>query len=287
MLVTYFPEQVSMAGKPVMAKFIASIAKTDTVLTNTMEADIAVIWSVLWQGRMQYNHQVYQSFRSKNKPVVILETGNLCRGKTYKVCINNINVRGIHAGQFVEGDRLPKFASLFKTVRGGENIIICCQQQNSLLWNGQPSVDKWLHDLITKIRASSNRHIELRPHPRQQSVDFHSVAARYKRTTVVQPVRNYKNDTADFDAALQRAHCVIGHNAGSVIEAAVKYIPIVADVSSLCNSISNNIDCIDHASILTNENWLKFIVSTEWFEEEIADGTPWLALRSNVLHAKC
>ena len=52
----------------------------------TRNEDVAVIWSVLWQGRMARNQQVYQS----GKPIVIIEVGNLHRGKTWRISLNHI-----------------------------------------------------------------------------------------------------------------------------------------------------------------------------------------------------
>ena len=91
MQISYFPDQISLAGSPIMEKFIETVRKTDAIKLNDMNCDAAVIWSVLWQGRMIKNQQVYNHYRDAGKPVIILETGNLIRGETFKVCINNIN----------------------------------------------------------------------------------------------------------------------------------------------------------------------------------------------------
>ena len=57
---------------------------------NSMESDAAVIWSVLWAGRMAPNQAVYTHYRSQNKPVIIIEIGALYRGNTWKIAVNNI-----------------------------------------------------------------------------------------------------------------------------------------------------------------------------------------------------
>jgi hypothetical protein len=56
---------------------------------------IPVIWSVLWQGRMLGNQQIYLNALAKNKPIVIIEVGNLKRGTTWRISLNNINNLGI------------------------------------------------------------------------------------------------------------------------------------------------------------------------------------------------
>jgi hypothetical protein len=40
----------------------------------TSTCDVAVIWSVLWQGRMAGNKKVWDDFRSQGKPVVVVRS---------------------------------------------------------------------------------------------------------------------------------------------------------------------------------------------------------------------
>ena len=56
--------------------------------SHDVNADVAVIWSQVWAGRMQGNQQVWQYFRNNHRPVVVLEVGLLDRGKTWKVGVN-------------------------------------------------------------------------------------------------------------------------------------------------------------------------------------------------------
>ena len=53
--------------------------------------DVAVIWSVLWHGRMAKNKDVWEQNRLLNKPVIVLEVGGINRGTTWKVGLNGIN----------------------------------------------------------------------------------------------------------------------------------------------------------------------------------------------------
>ena len=284
MLLSYFPDQISLAGRPIMDKFIRAVSSTDTVVKNSMTADCAIIWSVLWQGRMLANKKVYETYTAAKKPIVILETGNLIRGKTYKVCLKNINRQGIHA--YNQLDRLHKFSNITAPITTGNDILICCQQQFSLLWNNQPRVEQWVHQIVTSLRKQTDRPIVIRPHPRQQLVDLQNVSAKFKNVCVRPPIRNFSNDTTDFLNVLNSAYCVVGYNAGSVIEAAVRSVPICADQSSLCHDVSNSLYKINEIKPLTTNDWLKFIVQTEWFEDEIAAGTAWTILRSNILRGE-
>ena len=53
--------------------------------------DVAVIWSVLWHGRMAKNKDVWEQNRLLNKPVIVLEVGGINSGTTWKVGLNGIN----------------------------------------------------------------------------------------------------------------------------------------------------------------------------------------------------
>jgi hypothetical protein len=53
-------------------------------------ADVAVIWSVLWRGRMEQYKKIWDRYRSQGKPVVV-EVGGLRRNKSFKIGINGIN----------------------------------------------------------------------------------------------------------------------------------------------------------------------------------------------------
>ena len=56
----------------------------DTVLVDKDDnCDVAVIWSVLWQGRMANYRSIWNEYRTKNKPVVVVEEGIVRRAKLY------------------------------------------------------------------------------------------------------------------------------------------------------------------------------------------------------------
>ena len=63
---------------------------------NSMTADCAVIWSVLWAGRMAQNQAVYKHYRAQGRPVIIVEIGALQRGITWKVAVNNVTAAGYY-----------------------------------------------------------------------------------------------------------------------------------------------------------------------------------------------
>ena len=108
--IAYFPSQCAQNSRPVMSAVLDYLqARGIQTQENSMESDAAVIWSVLWAGRMAPNQAVYQHYRSQGKPVVIIEIGALYRGNTWKIAVNNINADG-HYGHLdnLDWDRPKK-----------------------------------------------------------------------------------------------------------------------------------------------------------------------------------
>ena len=46
----------------------------DSIVHNDRDADVAVIWSILFAGRMEPNQDVYNDFKSRGKPVTVSYT---------------------------------------------------------------------------------------------------------------------------------------------------------------------------------------------------------------------
>ena len=86
-----------MNGKSVMSAYAESLTNAgETVVENDMDADVAVIWSVLFQGNMYGNKQVWEHYRKNNKPVIVLEVGVVKRNITWRCGINGITGDAYH-----------------------------------------------------------------------------------------------------------------------------------------------------------------------------------------------
>ncbi len=102
--VAYFPLQCALNSGPVMSAAMNSLqAAGFKVVSSQYDADVAVIWSVLWAGRMADNRRVYEYYRSRNRPVVCIEVGALHRGTTWKIALNNVNASGYY-GHLLDQD---------------------------------------------------------------------------------------------------------------------------------------------------------------------------------------
>jgi len=98
-------------SKPIFDAFVKSLKDAgDTVYLNkSANADVAVIWSVLWRGRMEQYKRIWNDYRSRGKPVIVLEVGGLRRNESFKIGINGINRDADFANQQFDDKRWPLY----------------------------------------------------------------------------------------------------------------------------------------------------------------------------------
>ena len=231
--------------------------------------DVSVIWSVLWNGRMQGNKTVYEECIRSKKPIIIIEVGTLSRNKTWKIGLNHINGLGIFGNDTdLDPSRPEKLGIQLespKEMRRRE-ILIACQHDRSLQWEQNPPMNAWVLETVEKIKQYTDRHIVVRPHPRSASVNPH------QNFTIIPPkklVGTYDEFDIDYDY-----HCVINFNSGPAIQAAIRGVPVICDSSSLAYPVSGNFEKIEEISLLDRSDWFLKICHTEWLVEEIRQGIP-------------
>ena len=145
-------------SKKVFEAFIESLKKAgdEVQINEDKNSDVAVIWSVLWQGRMKGYQTIWNEYRNKNKPIVVLEVGGIKRNETFKVGINGINREADFANQNVDSERWKKFNIELKPwAQSGQEIIICGQHHNSHQWRNNPKMYKWFEQQIIEITQGS------------------------------------------------------------------------------------------------------------------------------------
>lgn len=231
--------------------------------------EISVIWSVLWKGRMRLNQQVYESAKKHGRPVIIIEVGNLKRGTTWRICLDNINGRGEFANDTeLDLDRAKKLGVTLENVKKNRNrdILICSQLPESLQWHGMPPMDTWIKQTVDQIKRYTDRKIVIRPHPRS------SVRVNLPDTRLELP-RKVLNSYDNFDIDYNY-HCIINYNSGPAVQAAIFGSPIICDRSSLAYPVSDRIENIEKISLPDREDWFMKLCHTEWTKEEIAQGFP-------------
>jgi len=249
-------------------------------LNTTDDSDgIPVIWSVLWRGRMLPNKHVYDNARKNNKPVVIIEVGNFSRGVTWRVSIDNVNSLGYFGNKIdLDYDRPKKLGIELKTTQANRkpDILIAAQHEESLQWHGQLPIKEWVLSYINEIRKYTDRPIIVRPHPRSLFVLTNADAKLHMP-------RRIQNSYDGFDINYS-VHCVINHNSGPGVQAAINGTPIIVDSSSLASPVSDKLSSIESIQMFDRSQWIIELSHTEWTREEIAQGLPLRRLIPEIEH---
>jgi hypothetical protein len=243
-------------------------AQEHTVVYHDLTADAAVIWSMLWTGRMRPNQEVYETFRRQGKPVIVAEVGMIQRGQTWKIGINGTGIGSYNFDNLI-ANRAASLGLGLKPWRSGTNIVIAMQRHDSQQWAGLPNVNAWLTDVVKQIKQHSNRPIVVRPHPR-------GVCPTLPGCLVDRPKINAGTyDNFDFDRVLGTAHCVLNWNSGPGPQALIAGIPAFVGPASLASAIANwDLSQIENPPRPDRSVWLEQLAHTEWTVEEIRSGLP-------------
>lgn len=233
------------------------------------QADVAIIWSVLWAGRMRANRDVWKLFRDSGRPVIVAEVGMLDRGRTWKLGINGTGGEAIW-GQGLDPNRPTQLGIQLDPWRDqGRDIVICLQRSDSHQWRDQPPVTQWLNQTIDCVRDHTSRSITVRCHPRQRISVPYGVSE-----SVCRPVANTYDDF-DFDQVLSGAWAVINWNSGPGVQAVLRGVPAFVGDTSLAAPVANlDLAQIETPSRPDRSNWLIDVCHTEWTCPEIATGYP-------------
>jgi hypothetical protein len=270
MRLSYFPNNFALNSAPVLAAFLDGVQKIGiTPVENSQDADIAVIWSMLWAGRMKSNQQIWEHYRSQNKPVLVLEVGSLRRGVTWKLGLNGVNGQG-YFGPTGQGPERSKILGISckAWTDTGRDILICPQRSDSYQWAGMPAVESWLESVIQCIRNHSDRLIVVRPHPRER--------IKFSYPGIITQIPQKISGTYDdFDFDTTKTWAVINWNSGPGIQAILSGVPAFVGPGSLAAPVSNlDLAQIENPSRPDRDQWLNDLCYTEWTVEEIATGLP-------------
>jgi hypothetical protein len=235
----------------------------------TDNEDVSVIWSVLWSGRMRQNKLIYDKCQQQDKAVMIVEVGNLKRGDTWRISLDHINNLGKFANESNLDISRPKKLGVklqpIPAVRRGE-ILIACQHQESLQWQGMPAMKDWVATTIEKIKQHTHRRIRVRYHPRS-AFPFKQSGVEVERPTRIP-------DTYDDFDIFYNYHCVINHNSGPAVQAAINGVPVLCDSSSLAADVSIKWSELDSPYVPDRTEWFLKLCHTEWTIDEIRQGIP-------------
>ena len=132
MRVSIFDQYGALNSPPVFAAVRAGLDSLG-IEHNSMDtsADVAVIWSQLWHGRMKNNRGVWETFRRANKPVIVVEVGMLRRGSTWKLGVNGTGNTAYYGQELITGRAAQLRLEAKPWTNSGLNIVIAAQRSDS------------------------------------------------------------------------------------------------------------------------------------------------------------
>lgn len=268
-----FPGYVSGAGQEIYRSFLESTGQQ--IVTNDLDADVAVIWSVLWSGRMQKNREVFQHYRKQNKPVIVLETGVIKRNETYKISVNGTDSTASYWPRDTwQSDRHHRMLAHLTPSRKGDKILICAQNPFSHNWPKHMTMESWVENTIDTLRQYTDRSIEIRQHPRYTlgiRKDLWDLEVKPKFTVL---------DDTDLVNVFDDCWAVVNHNSYPGIQSRLHGVNAVVDFTSLATRVSWwDLKDIEKQLPSPDEDWLQFISHTEFADDEIRNGDAWRAIR--------
>lgn len=260
----------ALNSQPVFAAFQQGLDQLGLAhSSHNMSADVAVIWSMLWSGRMRHNQTVWQHFKKLGRPVIVLEVGMLQRGHTWKMGINGTGSTAFY-GHGLDLQRPSKLNLQLKPWQNnGEDIVIALQRDDSEQWTGQPPVEKWLKQTVDQLRQSTQRPIVIRSHPRREVVVLSGC--------VIDKPLHVPNtyDDFDFNRALSHAWAVVNWNSGPGSQAVMSGVPAFVGSTSLAAPVANlDWSQIESPARPDRSEWLINLSHTEWTCAELATGQP-------------
>jgi len=269
--IAYYPSQVALNGSPVINSVLDTLQSAGVCTQkNSMTSDAAVIWSVLWNGRMQANQQVYQHYRAQNKPVIVIETGALYRGNTWKISVNHVNTTGYYGHlDNLDPDRPRKLGiSLAKNFSNNPAVLVTGQHNRSEQLAGV-SQESWMSQMINEIRSVSDRPVHVRQHPRC-SLDWTQLPSGIHIEKPHKLNSTYDSFDIHFDY-----HAVVNYNSGPGIQAAIAGARPIVHSTSLAHPVAVSTANIDQPYTVDRHQWLTEICHTEYTLDELKQQT-WL-----------
>jgi hypothetical protein len=270
MRVSIFDQYGALNSAPVFAAVRAGLDRIGVQYTSMdSSADVAVIWSMLWAGRMKPNQQIWELYRSTGRPVIVVEVGMLRRGLTWKLGVNGTGLLADYGQELIPNRANTLGLGVTPWTNSGYNIVIACQRSDSEQWAGQPPTIAWLTETARKIRQHSDRPIVIRPHPRQRIANIPGCVIESPK-----PIPG-TYDSFDYDQCLKTAWTVINHNSGPGTQAILKGVPAFVGSSSLAMPVGNlDIANIENPLRPDRSQWIEQLAHTEWTIPEIESGLP-------------
>lgn len=272
MRVAYFPNFCAQNSGPVLQAMLTSLRQAGhQTIENSYDCDMAIIWSVLWSGRMSGNQEVWTRYRDAGRRVIVADVGALYRGETWKIALDSITSTGYYGHtENLDWDRPRRLGiSLAINLNRNPRIVIAAQHARSLQVDDLPSIEEWITEQVRRLRTVTDRPIVVRPHPRSR-LKADQLVHLPSDVVIEQPERvpnTYDSYNLAFDC-----HALVNYNSGPGIQAALAGTRPLVHVSSLAYPVGIELDDIERAYDVDRDQWLVEICHTEYTVKEIEQG---------------
>lgn len=265
----------ALNSQPVFDAFEHSVISNGHTVSNSDDiraSDCHVIWSVLFNGRMAPNQDIWTRARTFGKPVIVLEVGGIKRGTTWKVAINGINRDAYFGDDNFQEERSKKFNLKLKPWRkDGEHILICGQHDKSLQWQNMPRMSEWVMNTIETIQKHTDRPIVFRPHPRCR---LPAIEHQYRNVYRQEP-RQVIGSYDDFDINFNNVYATVSWSSNPGIHSVIEGVPAFVGPSSLAYDVAgHDLNLINYPQTPDRTKWLENYAHTEYTIGEIKAGIP-------------
>ena len=270
-----FKQYGAMNSKPVFEAFEHSLRSAGHIIEeDSMHSDVAVIWSVLFNGRMTGNKPIYDYYTKTGRKVIVLEVGGIKRGTTWKVGLNGINRDAYFGPSGMDNSRaVQQGLSLNSWRNDSKYILIAGQHDKSLQWKNMPRMSNWFLNTYDEIRKHTDRPIIFRPHPRCR---LEHIERGLKHVYRQEPVK-IGGSYDDFDMGFGNVHCTVSYSSNPGIHSVLNGVPAFVSTHSLAYPVGNDIDFlydIEKPLMPDRTQWLNDYAWTEFTVEEISAGIP-------------
>jgi len=263
----------ALNSQPVWDAFAQSVKLLGhETVDNNPNADVDVIWSVLWQGRMARNREIWLRAKKNNKPIIVIEVGGIQRGTTWRVGLGGVNRDAYFAPTGNNNARAKKLRLNLKPWREtGDYVMICGQHDRSQQWHKLPPTPRWMEYQIEQIRQHTDRPIVIRPHPRSP---LPKINKRFKDIVIQRPQKQ-KGTYDDFDMRFQGAWAVVSWCSNPGPHSVINGVPVFTGPSSLAWPVANSdYSQIESPLMPDRTQWLNDYAHTEYTLDEIREGIP-------------
>jgi hypothetical protein len=254
--------------------------------------DLAVIMGSWKPERNSVHHGVRTAIANneEQKPFLVVETQLVGRKVFQPNMYHRIGMNGFLCNQGIFGpdkeypsDRFDRLNLPYNGWRKnrGDKIVIAMQLPGDASMRGI-DITKWAIETVGKIRAVSDRPIEIRTHPGASAKGVSTYGELYEYLAFAhhKDVHCVNGRDLPWEDHILTSWCVVTYSSGLAIDAILNGIPVIAhDSGNFAYPISDcKADKVEDPKMANEDvvqNWLNTLAYAQWSPAEMESGECW------------